>query len=187
MGFLAYLILALIAAVVGVLLISAIIEGIRSYRKYRGQRLIVCPENHHPAAVEVDTLHAVFAGLVQSSHLELSQCSRWPEMRGCGQECLSQVEASPEDCLVRRIVTHWYSGKSCAVCGKPIHEVEWLGHKPALLDPDGKTVFWDQVRAENLPEVFKTHSPVCWDCHIASTLLREHPEVVTHRPWPPRT
>ena len=108
-------------------------------------------------------------------------------MRACGQECLSQIEHSPEDCLVRTIVTHWYAGKACAACGKPIHEVEWQGHKPALLDPEGNTVFWDQIRTERLPEVFTTHAPICWDCHIAATLLREHPEVITHRPWPPRT
>ena len=186
MGIPAYFILALIAAVASVLLISAVIEGVRFYWKYRGQRLIVCPENRQPAAVEVDPLRALYAGITQSTPLQLNQCSRWPEMRGCGQECLKQIESAPEDCLVRTIVTKWYSGKACAVCGKLIHEVEWMGHKPALIDPEGKSVFWDGIRAEQLPEVFKTHSPVCWDCHIAATLLREHPEVVTHRPWPPR-
>jgi hypothetical protein len=25
-------------------------------------------------------------------HLRLSECSRWPERQGCGQECLSQIE-----------------------------------------------------------------------------------------------
>ena len=186
MGILAYFLLALIAAVAAVLLISAVIEGLRSYWKYRGQRLIVCPENHQTASVDIDTLSSLYSGLTQSTPLRLSQCSRWPEMQGCGQECLSQIESSPHDCLVRTIVTNWYSGKACAVCGELIHEVEWMGHKPALLDVEGKTVFWDEIQAEQLPEVFKTHSPVCWDCHIASALMREHSDVVTYRPWTPR-
>jgi len=186
MGVLAYFILALIAAVASVVLISAIIEGISSYRKFRGQRVIVCPENNEPAAVEVSALRALSAGLTQSGKLQLRECSRWPEMQGCGQECLSEVEESPEGCLVRSLVSDWYRGKSCAVCGSTIHEIEWLGQRPALRDPEGKTVSWDAIAPEKLPEVFRTHAPVCWDCHIATTLLREHPEVVTYRPWTPR-
>jgi hypothetical protein len=165
------------------LLAVALVRGIRTYRKYRGERIIYCPENRKPAAVEVAALRAGIACAADKPHLELRSCSRWPEMQGCGQECLSQIERSPHDCLVRTIVTQWYAGKVCAACGRPIQEVEWLGHKPALLDPNGKTVYWDGIRAEMLPEVFKDHLPVCWDCHIASTLLRERPEVVTHRPW----
>lgn len=187
MNILAYVFLALVAATGLILFLLTAIKGIRTYLKYRGKRLIYCPENRKPAAVEVDALRAGFADAKETPHLELRQCSRWPEMRDCGQECLSQIEHAPEDCLVRTIVSQWYAGKACAVCGHPIHEVEWMGHKPALLDPNSKTIYWDGIRAEMLPEVFKTHLPVCWDCHIASTLLREHPDVVTHRPWPPRT
>jgi hypothetical protein len=33
-----------------------------------------------------------------------------------------------------------------------------------------------------LPEVFLTYAPVCWDCHIAETLRREHPELIVDRP-----
>jgi hypothetical protein len=29
-------------------------EVVYAYRKYRGKRLIICPENHRAAAVEVD-------------------------------------------------------------------------------------------------------------------------------------
>ncbi len=187
MSLIAYVVISLVAAfVLSLLFLVVVIRGIRSYLKYRGQRLITCPENHQPAAVAVDALRAGLEGATHSPHLRLKLCSRWPEMRGCGQECLSQIELAPEDCLVRTIVTKWYMGKACAVCGRSIHEVEWLGHKPALLNLDGQTVSWENVRAEKLPEVFASYLPVCWDCHIATTLLREHPEVVTHRPWQPR-
>lgn len=181
----AYVLFSLIAALSLGFISLALIRGIRAYLKYRGPRLITCPENRQPAAVEVD---ALFVGYIAATHppqLQLKQCSRWPEKQGCGQECLSQIERSPEDCLVRTIVTRWYEGKVCTVCGRPIHEVEWLGHKPAVLDTEGKTVYWDDIRAETLPQVLATYKPVCWDCHIASTLAREHPEVITYRPWPP--
>jgi hypothetical protein len=51
------------------------------------------------------------------------------------------------------------------------------------LDPEQKTVYWDAVAAEKLPEYFTTHEPICWDCHVAQTLRREHPELVVERPW----
>ena len=187
MSIVAYVVIFLVAALVAGLLLFVVTRGVRSYLRYRGKWLITCPENQQPAAVEVDALKAGYEAAVHGPHLELTQCSRWPEKQGCMQECLRQIEHSPEDCLVRTIVTRWYEGKTCTLYGKLIHEVEWLGHKPALLDPSRKTVSWDSIAAEKLPEVFTTHAPVCWDCHIASTLVRKHPEVVTDRPWPRRS
>ena len=77
----------------------------------------------------------------------------------------------------------WYEGKTCVYCHKPVDKVEeWVGHTPALLAPDKKTVYWDHIKAENLPEVFKTYLPVCWSCHIAETFRREHSNLVIDRP-----
>lgn len=173
--------ISIVAAVAIAILLPRAVRGARAYFRFRGKRLVTCPETQRPAAVEVDATKVGLREARGSHHLELSQCSRWPEKAGCGQECLRQIEAAPVDCLVRAIVTRWYEGKSCAICGKIIHEVEWLGHKPALRNPEGKTVYWDAVSAEKLPDVFATHGPVCWDCHIAETLLREHPELVVMR------
>ena len=159
-----------------------ILRSTRAYFRFRGKRLITCPENEKPAAVEVDAIHAASKAAVAAPELRLSECSRWPERAGCGQMCLKQIESAPEDCLVKRIVTKWYEGKTCVYCGKPIHEVEWMGHKPALATPDRKTIFWDAISPEKLPEVFETHAPVCWTCHVDATLLREHPDMVTIRP-----
>ena len=177
-----FVVYALATAVVIFILLRAFL-GARAYLKFRGKRLITCPENEKPAAVNGDAKRAGAEALAGTPHLRLSECSRWPEKRNCGQECLRQIELAPEGCLVRTIVTQWYEGKHCTVCGRLIHEVEWMGHKPALLDPQRRTVHWDAVAAERLPEYFETHAPVCWDCHIAETLRREHPELITERPW----
>jgi hypothetical protein len=72
------------------------------------------------------------------------------------------------------------------LCGKPLEEIDWLEHKPALMSPEQKTVEWHEVRAEKLPEVLSTHLPVCWNCHIAETFRREFPELVVDRPWKSR-
>jgi hypothetical protein len=31
--------------------------------------------------------------------------------------------------------------------------------------------------------VLQTHLPVCWDCYIAQTFRRDHPDMVVYRPW----
>jgi hypothetical protein len=166
----------------GMFVLVCLIYSLRAYFRFRGKRLVTCPETRRAAAVDLDARQAARESLFGSPHFRLQDCSRWPERQGCGQECLSQIEQAPEGCLVRNVVTQWYEGKKCAVCGRLIHEVEWLGHKPALLNPEKKTVYWDSIAPEKLPEVFETFGPVCWDCHIAETFRRQHPDLVVDRP-----
>ncbi|MGA2594249.1 MAG: hypothetical protein ABSH32_30490 [Bryobacteraceae bacterium] len=153
----------------------------RVYLKLRGARVITCPENHRPAGVKVDAAHALFSALEGHEDVRLRSCSRWPEKQDCGQECLRQIEAAPEDCLVRNILTKWYAGKACALCGKPVGEIHWNDHKPALLNAEHKTVEWQYVPAEAVPDVLASHQPVCWNCHIVNSLAAQHPELVLDR------
>ena len=152
-----------------------------TFLKYRGKRVITCPETRKPAAVEVDATHAALTAALSHSDLRLKACSRWPEREDCGQECLLQVEIAPEDCLVINILTSWYAGKRCASCGIAFCEIGWTDHKPALLSPEGTTVEWRDVAPENVPDVLATHLPVCWDCHITESFCREHPEMIVDR------
>jgi hypothetical protein len=152
-----------------------------AWLKYRGRRVITCPENRRPAGVVVDARHAAATGLAKAPDLRLSSCSRWPERAGCGQQCLTQIAVSPEDCLVRNIFTRWYAGKVCASCGRPIGEIQWAGSEPALLGAGKVSVAWGEVPAENLYEVLAASLPLCFACHMANTLVREHPELVVDR------
>lgn len=158
---------------------------VKRWLLFRGKRLVTCPETKRPAAVEVDAKHAAASVFSMQDHpdLRLQDCSRWPERKDCGQECLAQIEAGPEGCLVRTIVAKWYEGKACTLCGKPFGEMHWYEHKPALMNPRHETVEWTDVPIERLPEVLSTHRPLCWSCHIAETFRREHPELVVDRPW----
>jgi hypothetical protein len=149
--------------------------------RYRGERLITCPENLRPAGVRVDARHAAANSLLRPAELRLSACSRWPERAGCGQECLSQIVAAPEGCLVRHILAEWYAGKSCASCGRPFGNVKWDGAKPAIQTADKVTVEWKQIPVADLPQTLKTALPVCFACHMASTLVREHPQLALDR------
>jgi hypothetical protein len=173
------IILTFLALAVGYLLF----RGLRTYFKLRGKRLVRCPETQKPAAVDLNAVQLARDAAFGAAKLRLSECSRWPERQGCGQECLRQIEAAPEGCLVRRIVAQWYTGKTCVICGTPVDVAEqWVGHVPALLKPEKTTVYWDKIAPERLPEVFETHSPVCWSCHIAESFRRLHPDLVVDRP-----
>jgi hypothetical protein len=179
----------LITVVLGLVALTAIalwVGALLASRRYRGTMLITCPETTAPEAVVVDWRHAASTGLLGAPELRLADCTRWPERQGCGQMCLQQVEAAPESCLVKGILTHFYEGKACAICERPFGEIHWHDHKPALLDKEKRTLEWSEVPPQTLHEVLETHRPVCWNCHIAQTFRREHADLVTDRPhWPP--
>jgi len=177
-----WVIVVLGGSVLGYLLFRAI-GGLRAYFELRGKRLVTCPENQQTAAVELDAKHAAHEALFHKPQMRLSECSRWPERKDCGQQCLSQIEQAPADCLVRNIVINWFNDKNCVYCGRSIAEVKewWVDHKPALLTPEKKTIFWNEFPAEKLPELFTQCAPVCWSCNVTEKFRREHPELVTDR------
>jgi hypothetical protein len=92
------------------------------------------------------------------------------------------VDADPQNCLVWNIVAKWYEGKSCVFCRKPIGPLHRFDHAPALLGPDFKTSEWNSVSPEELPKIFSTHQPVCWNCHITESFRCLHSGLVTDRP-----
>jgi len=71
-------------------------------------------------------------------------------------------------------------------CHKQIGPLHHLDHAPALLGPDARTLEWNQFRPEQLPEIFSKHQPVCWNCHVAETFRRTHPELVVDRKPEPK-
>ncbi len=162
------------------------IPGLRAYFAYRGKRLITCPETHKAAAVDVAAGEAAVGAFLSEPTLRLKECSRWPERQDCGQQCLQQIEVSPENCLVWNIVSKWYEGKQCVFCHKTLSGLHHLDHAPALLSPDHKSVEWRELRPEQLPDVFSTHRPVCWNCHVTETFRRLHPELVVDRKLEPK-
>jgi hypothetical protein len=169
-----------------VILLGALVfwfaEAVRVFFRYRGRMLFTCPETGKAACVKVALADAARSSLTGRPQIHLSECSRWPERQRCGQECLSELGADPQNCLVWTKVSDWYRGRACAYCHKPFLELAWHDHRPALVGPDRKTVQWNEVTPEKLPELFETHLPVCWNCHIAETFRREYPEKVVVRP-----
>ena len=173
--------------IVIVIIATALYFGIRwlvrASSKYRGSRTVACPETGRSALVEVDALHASLTAIIGRPDIRLESCSRWPMKNQCGQECLANLDVAPGECLVSGVLMRWYRGKNCVYCGKPAEELHWMDHKPVLQTPGGNLVMWSEVPVENLSMVLKTHLPVCWDCYIAQSFRRDHPDLVTYGPW----
>jgi hypothetical protein len=157
-----------------------------AWRRWRGTRVVVCPENERPAAVDLDLRYAMAGSIVGRPELRLRNCSRWPDKKDCGQICLAQVEDSPQSCLVRTMLERWYADKTCAYCQRAFAAIHWHDHKPGLRTPEGRLREWSGVPPEKLPEVLLTHNPVCWNCMIAEGFRQRFRDLVVERPPRPR-
>jgi len=175
----AYVVIALGIAAAAYLLLR---KPVRNYFALRGDRVVACPENDQTVAVRVDAARAALGSVVGGSEWTIENCTRWPEKAGCGQECLTQIEATPIDCLVRTQVTRWYADKTCALCGKPLGSIDWTERKPAVMTASGRTLEWRDIRPETLPDVLSTHTAICWDCHVAESFRRARPDLVIDNP-----
>ncbi len=178
---LTFLGIVMVALLVAGILLFRSIPVVRAYFTFRGKRLITCPETHKTEAIDVAAREAAATAFFGEPTLHLDRCSRWPERQDCGQECLQQVETDPENCLLWNIVANWYEGQRCVYCHKLFERIQHLDHPPALMGLDHTTAEWKQFRPEQLPGIFATSKPVCWNCHIAETFRRQHPELVTDR------
>ena len=72
----------MIAVAVGLLGTPLWLMALVAFDKYRDLRepnLLTCPETNSRVAVSFG-----------AGHPEISNCSRWPERRGCNQSCLRQ-------------------------------------------------------------------------------------------------
>jgi hypothetical protein len=79
------------------------------------------------------------------------------------------------------VLNRWYRGKKCASCGLPFGEILWEVRKPAVLRADKSTMECDQIPVEALPDVLGQSLPICFACHMACTLVRQHPELALER------
>ncbi len=91
------LVAVVVLAILAAYLLQRVIRGIRVYFRFRGTRLVTCPETHEAAMVEVDAKSMGMQAILGSPCLRLSECSRWPMREDCGQDCLRQIEARPAE------------------------------------------------------------------------------------------
>ena len=170
-------------ALVAISLFLVVSFFVHAYVRYRDSRLINCPGTGESAMVEVDAVHAALTSFAGTPDIRLRNCWRWPINENCGQECLTQLDVAPAECLVSGVLRRWYDCKHCVYCGKGFQQIPLTDHQPALRSPKGELVTWREVPIEDIQIVMDTYSPVCWDCYIAQSFRRDHPELVVYRPW----
>jgi hypothetical protein len=181
MKLLDYLLLGLLVAL-GLYVLYRLRLAIGQFLRFHGEMLVTCPETQRPAAVKVNNWRALLAPAAAPGALQLSACSRWPQRRDCGQQCACQIEENPDAHRVWSIAAHWYEGKECAYCGRAI-ELIHADHPPALLDAEKQMQEWTGVAAEKLQEALAGSLPVCWNCYVTESFIREHPGSTVVRPW----
>jgi hypothetical protein len=81
--FISYFVLALLVPTVWVLW--------RTWSRARTERQVNCPHFGAPALVKLDPWYAVRMHALGDREVLVKDCARWPERRGCGQECLKGI------------------------------------------------------------------------------------------------
>jgi hypothetical protein len=147
--------------------------SLQSYFKNRGRRSVVCPGNHLPETVEVDRKFSFHTALRGQEHTRLESCSRWPEKGECGQECLVQVDATPEN--IDRFLKVWIAGKACGICGRLLTVADWRPGRLAVLDENSNFFEMRQLPLDRLPFALEGKRPLCWPCHQEERVRQAQP------------
>lgn len=140
-----------------------------AYLKFRGKRVIPCPELGQPAAVDLSAVRMALKAVFRKPVPRLRDCSNWTGQGGCKQDCLAQLGAAPEEYRVRSILRRWYEGKSCVCCGTPMEKTDRMKRGPCAISADLKILEWTDIPPQEIPKVLETHKPVCWNCLVAET------------------
>jgi hypothetical protein len=136
---------------------------VQNYYRNRGRRSVTCPYAPETADVVIDNKFALQSAVHGHAQTRVGSCSRWPADGDCGQECLAQVEASPEN--VDRLMTKWYAGKSCAICARELTPADWRQSRVAVLNREQKLLELRQLGLERLQVALENTRPLCWNCH----------------------
>ena len=147
------------AILVGMPLVSTL----ETYFKNRGGRQVVCPDDHRRAEVEVDPKFALQAAMQGEELARVQSCTHWAQNGECGQECLAQVEATPDN--LDRLFTRWFDGKPCSLCSRSLTPSDWRHGRLGFLDEQLKLVEMRQIDVTELGSVAEPTRPLCWSCH----------------------
>ncbi|MFQ5666767.1 MAG: hypothetical protein ACE5I7_10090 [Candidatus Binatia bacterium] len=78
-------------AAVGLLFVVVPVVA-HAYTRFRGTKVVTCPESQAPAEIELDAARAATTAALGHSELRVAHCNRWPEHEQCGQECLNELD-----------------------------------------------------------------------------------------------
>jgi hypothetical protein len=77
---------------------------------------------------------------------------------------------------------HFFEGKHCAACSRPIPPVHAFELRPGLRHATTHDAIpWDDIPAADLSATLESHVAICSNCVLVETLRRQHPELVVDR------
>ena len=83
------LLTAIVAAAVVYVLLPVVGD---TFRRYRGSKVLRCPETGKDAEVGIDASRAALTSAFGHPLLRVKNCSLWPERKDCGQDCMTLEE-----------------------------------------------------------------------------------------------
>jgi hypothetical protein len=150
--------------------------SIEDYYKNRGRQSVTCPASHQAADIEVDRQFAFWTALRGQEHSRLQSCSQWPEKGDCGQECLAQIDPSPEN--IERLLTKWQERKRCAICTQALTPGDWRQGRLAGLDQNQKLIGLREMTLDRFAATLENMRPLCWNCHQEERERQPVPAVI---------
>lgn len=165
-------------------IVLAVYLGIaaRTWWRFRGARVVICPETGQPAGVTVDAGHAATTAVWEKADIRLASCSRWPERGNCDQPCCAQIEAAPAETRTKTMAKTFFAGKLCAICANRIAPPDAATLQPGFIHPHNREVkAWDEIAPANLPEAIEFWRPLCANCTLAESFRQRFHDRVTDR------
>jgi len=136
---------------------------LQTYFKNRGRRPVVCPDDRKAADVEIDRKFALQAAMQGKEQMRVQSCTHWPENGACRQDCLVQVEPTPEN--IDRLLTRWFDGKPCSLCTRPLSPADWRFGRMAFLSDKFRLIELRQIDLDTIGSMSEPTRPLCWKCH----------------------
>jgi hypothetical protein len=92
------------------------------------------------------------------------------------------AKSNPHDAATTAQLKHFFEGKQCATCSRPIPPVHAGEPRPGLLNANTHaTIAWDDIPAASLSATLESHVPICSNCVLIEAFSRQHPELVVDR------
>ncbi|OFW11832.1 MAG: hypothetical protein A3H96_27295 [Acidobacteria bacterium RIFCSPLOWO2_02_FULL_67_36] len=94
----------------------------------------------------------------------------------------AHAKNNPHDAAMTAELKHFFEGKQCSACSRPIPPVHAFELRPGLLNADTReAIAWVEIPAANLSTTLESHVPICSNCLVIETFRRQHPDLVVDR------
>jgi hypothetical protein len=97
-------------------------------------------------------------------------------------EAKPRPKSNPHDAATTAELKHFFEGKPCGDCGRPIPPVHIGEPRPGLMNPEThQEIAWEEIPTADLSATLESHVPICSHCLIVETFRHHHPELVVDR------